>query len=259
MLAEKDAFDSPQQAENDWAHPAKIVWTRQGAIANGKIQQRTPPPYPQGLNNLLQFASQMFTEVTGANVELLGLAEKVQPGVLEAQRKQAGMTILAWAFDALRYYRKRHGRILATYVREFLADGRLIRISGPQGQQYIPLIRDELALEYDVIVQDSPTSTNERERTFAILMQLMPSLIHMGAMPPPSVLDYMPLPQAMIEEWKQSLNNPQAQQAQDMQKQIAQAAAQADIQETQSKTAKNQAAAQLDQVRAQTEPFKAVK
>ncbi|NIV38716.1 MAG: hypothetical protein GWN58_57650, partial [Anaerolineae bacterium] len=53
------------------------------------------------------------TDVSGANLELLGMADKVQAGVLEAQRKQAGMTILSWAFDSLRAYRRAHGRVLA--------------------------------------------------------------------------------------------------------------------------------------------------
>lgn len=249
LLAEKDAFDSVAKAEEDWASADSIVWTKPGAIQNSKIQPKPEAKYPVGLDRLLTFAMNMFQDVTGANLELLGLAEKVQPGVLEAQRKQAGLTILAWAFDSMRAYRKRHGRVLAQFIAEFIADGRLIRISGDKGVQYLPLLRDQLSLEYDVVVQESPQSVNEKERTFAVLMQLLPSMVQMGLPLPPSLLEYLPIPQALIEEMKRG--DPQQQQQQQMAAELAVAEKQADV-------AKTEAEAKYKEAQALTEKLKAV-
>ena len=58
--------------------------------------------FPQGFYQLLEFAISSLRDVTGINLELLGQQDQNQPGILEAQRKQAGMTVLATLFDSLR-------------------------------------------------------------------------------------------------------------------------------------------------------------
>ena len=259
LLAEKDAFDNVMDAEEQWARPDRITWLKPGALKSGKVQEKAMVPYPQGLDRLLTIAMSMFTEVTGANLELLGLADKVQPGILEAQRKQAGLTILAWAFDSMRAYRKKNGRILAQYIAEFIADGRLIRITGPEGQQYIPLIRDNLALEYDVVVDESPQSTNEKDRVFALLQQILPQMVQMGVMPPVEVLDYLPLPGPLIEAWKQQVKNPQQEQMQQMQMQMQARQQAAETAKTEAEAKEKEAAAQLKAAQAAVEPIKAMK
>lgn len=259
VIAEETAFPDPQQAEADWAQPDKIVFTRDGAVRNGAIMQKDPMPYPSGMDRLMQVAQEMFQGVSGANIELLGLAEKVQPGVLEAQRKQAGMTILAWAFDAMTAYRKSHTKVVAKYISKYLADGRLIRIAGDQGAQYIPLMRDQLAPEYDVIVDESASSPNEKERTFAVLMQLLPMFAKMGMTPPASFIEYCPLPQSFIEDWKKQMQpNPEQQQKQQMFEQMAVAKEQAEIENTQAETQKTAAETQQIAVETELEPLKAV-
>lgn len=247
IMAERSAFDNPQEAERTWSNPSKITWTNDGALVQGKILPKPPLEYPSGMDRLMTVALEMFPGVTGANIELLGLAEKVQPGVLEAQRKQAGMTILAWAFDAMRHYRKRHGKVLAEYISKYLTDGRLIRILGPDGNaQYVELLKDSLALEYDIIVDEAPNSPNERERTFAVLMQLLPILTKQGTVSlPPKVYDFMPIPASLAEEFrKQAQPDPQMQQMQQMLQQLQARGAQAEVAETESKAALNQAKTQ---------------
>jgi len=250
LLAEMDAFEDVRQAEDSWAQVDSITWAAPGAVSNGKIMPKPPPPYPQGMDRLMQVAISMFPEVSGMNLELLGLADKVQPGVLEAQRKQAGMTLLAWAFDAMRFYRKQHGRILAEFIRRYISDGRLIRVAGPDQQQYLPLMKDAMNTEYDLIVDEAPASPNQKERVFAIFTQLLPILADQGVPFIPELLEYSPLPQPLVEKWKAAMKpKPEQQQKQQQVDGLNLAGMQAKVEETQSKAQLNKAKAVAEQMK----------
>ena len=252
-LAEASAFVDPSEAEDTLADYSKITWLNDGALQAGRVTNKPAIPYPTGLDRLMQVANNMFVDVSGISLELLGLANRDQPGVLESQRKQSGMTILAWAFDAMRAYRRSRGRVLASLIQQYISDGRLIRIYNPQegAEQFIPLMRDETAIEYDIVVNDSPRSTNEQERVLAIILQLAPILERFGAMPPIEVLDHLPLPTALVEKWKQKITGEQENQEQQMAMQIA-------MQKEASEVAKNQADAALKQAQAQKTMMDAV-
>ena len=56
---------------------------------------------------------------------------------------------------------------------------------------------------------------SQKERTFEILMQMLPNMANMGVPFTPELLDFSPLPTAMVEKWKQAMQqgaNPQAMQ-----------------------------------------------
>lgn len=201
IIAEADAFDDIRKAEEDWANPEAIVLASTGALQNQKIIPRPTNQMPQGLPDLLQLALSSIRDVSGINLELLGMVEKEQPGVLEHMRKQAGMTVLAGLFDALRRYRKDQGKLMLWYITEFLSDGRLIKIGGQDEAQYVPLLRQPDTTEYDVIVDDTPTSPNLKEQAWGALTQLMPFLSRMPGIPPQVYLEflkYSPLPSTVV-------------------------------------------------------------
>lgn len=244
MLLESDAVDASQlrDMEEDWSRPAGLHTVRPGAISGNKIMPKPMAEYPGSLDKILGTSMDMFNKVTGLPQELMGLTDRNQPGVLEYQRKQAAITTLAWAFYAYRLYIKSWVRIVADMVRRFVADGRLIRVTGESGAQYIPLLRDNLSVEYDLVVDKAPSSTNEKERTLAIMTTMMPALLQAGIMPPPDVLDYLPLPQPLIESWKQTITKPDPN-AEKVQ-QIAEAERMAAIEKTRSEAALNQSLAE---------------
>ncbi len=219
LMAEEGAFADPARAEDEWSRPDAITWLEDGALAEGKIKEKEPAKYPAGLDRLMQFALTSVPEVSGINLELIGLTNKVQAGVVEAQRKDAAMTVIAWAFDALRRYYKDHGRMLAYYIREYISDGRLARITTAQGQQYIPLVKEELTLEFDVVVDEAPKAANVKDRVWGVLQLMLPHMLKMGVPIPPEILDYSPLPTDLAEKWKEKLKpDPQQQQAQQQEK-----------------------------------------
>lgn len=200
IIAELDAFDDAEEAEDNWADPASIVWSAPGSIKGGKIMPRPQNQMPDGLDKLLTLAISSIRDCVGVNLELLGMVEQDQPGIVEHMRKQAGMTVLAGLFNSLRRYRKEQGVLLLWYITNFLSDGRLIRIGGPSQAQYIPLIKQPDTLEYDVIVDDTPTSPNMKEQVWSTLITMMPFMKGLG-LPPQVILEllkYSPLPETVV-------------------------------------------------------------
>lgn len=243
ILAEEDAFVDQREAEETYALPDAITWVRQGAIAGNKIMQKPGGGIPTPYINLLQFAISSIRDVVGINLELLGMRDVNQPGILEAQRKQAAMTILATLFDSLRRYRKQVGRVRLFFIQNYLADGRWIRITGPEGHKFTRLIREETLGDYDVIIDDAPTSPNQKEKSWSIIQMMLPAI--RDILTPEIVvmiLEYSPLPAKLVSSLKDMLKepNPEQQQAQ----QLEMANAQAEIAKLQSEAQKNQATAQ---------------
>jgi hypothetical protein len=229
LLYEKGAVENPRKLLEDWAKPDSAIELQTGALGRGAVKERAPANYPQGLDRLLEFAVGSMPQVTGINLELLGLVQKDQPGVLEAQRKQAGYAILAVFFDSLRRYRKMQGRVMLHYIQHYLSDGRLIRIMGENGnEQYVPLVRQNDTATYDVIVDEAPMSPNQKEAVWGMVMQMAPMLMKQGL---PSavwseVLKYSPLPSNVSSKISTALQeagqpDPQAQQVQQMGQQLA--------------------------------------
>lgn len=216
IMAEKDAFENQRDAEASWASVERITWMNKGALAgvNGqKWAQKPMAQFPAGFDRLLQYADDAIVKATGINMEMLGMREVNQPGVLEAQRKQSGIAILASLFDSFRRYRKIQGRGMLNLIQNFLADGRLVRIVGEEQAKYVPLTKDDVAdVEYDIIVDDSPTSTNEKERTWSLLTQILPMFKDMiGPQEVMMLAEYSPLPTSLIEKLK-SMGQAQQQQ-----------------------------------------------
>ena len=227
ILAEEDAFSDQRAAEATYAQPDAITWVRKGAIAGGKIMQKPgigmAAPYVQ----LLQLALEAMPQVTGINMELLGMRDVNQPGVLEAHRKQAAMTILATLFDSLTAFRIEIGRTRLYFIQNYLSDGRLIRILGPDGYKAISLIKDKTVGEYDVVVSEAPSSPNQKEQTWAALQSVLPAF--QGLLTPDvavMLLEYVPgLPQKLIDGLKNLLQQQEQSPEAAQQKQIAQQAA----------------------------------
>ena len=205
-MAEKNAFDNPRRAEEDWARPDRIVWLKDGALKDARVQPRNPVALPPGLDKLLEFTIASIPQVTGVNFELMGMVEREQPGILEHQRKQAGMTILATLFDSLRRYRKEQGRVYLHLIQEYIPANRLIRIDTKQGPKYAPLVKDPNQTKYDVIVDEAPSSPNQKEAAWAAMQPMLPLLKDAPPQIMAHVIKTSPLPESVAEEIAQLLN-----------------------------------------------------
>ncbi len=244
LMAEKRAFDDPRAAQRDWADPDSITIMNDGAISNNAIKEKMQAPFPAGFQQLTEFAITSIRDVSGVNQELLGLRDADQPGVLEAQRKQAGMNILQWAFDGMKLYSERDGEVILYYLQNDLSDGRLIRIVGKDMEKFVPLAK-QADVDYDIIVDDAPTSPNQKEQIWGIVSSFIPL---MGKVIPPQyilkALKFSPLPSSIVSELEEMANapNPQAQREAEMRARLMAA----EIAEKEGKGQSEQARAEIE-------------
>lgn len=282
LMIEKGAFADVRRAEEDWSDPSKTIVLQDGAIAGKRIQERTAPPLPPALAQLLEFSMTSIRNVTGVNLELLGAADREQAASLEYQRRQSAMSILAPLFDGLRRYRKTQGYILIDCLRR-LPPGVLVRVVQEEDQQpgqppqqpgaapknaFAPFDPAAFGLDkqedrFDVIVDEAPSSPNQKEQTWAALQPFMAGLAEKpGALA--VALKYSPLPLSAVQELTAAMQTngipPELQQQiQEGQQQIAQLTQENEMLKADKsiEAAKLQAQSQKDQAKAQTDQFNA--
>lgn len=211
VILEKGAVDDVSKFEATWARSEAITWVKDGTLgANPRLLPKPQTQLPTGIEKLLEYANESFGQVSGVNQELLGMADREQPGVLEYQRKQSAVTLLAPLFDSLRRYRKMTGRCWLYFMQTYLQDGRLVRITADdegeqeQYQPFVPGWNSPATAEYDVIVDQGSSAPNQKEATWAVLNTLLPIVGEgMGPDEIALALEYSPLPESFLEKYKQ--------------------------------------------------------
>ena len=229
---EKGAVPDQAAFERSVAKPGSVTWVQDGALTSGRIKEKPLPVLPAGHYQLMEFALMSIRDTSGVNLELLGQQRQEQAGVLEYQRKQAAMTILATLFDALRRARKHIGRVRLYFIQTYLSDGRLIRIVGDEGAKVVPLIRDQTIGDFDVVIDDAPTSPNQKEVVWATFTSVLPIIKDMIT---PQVLleilPYSPFPASFVAKMRDLLGQAGDNPEQAQQKQVAMQTAIAKIQD----------------------------
>jgi hypothetical protein len=195
LIMEEDAVADIRKFESTWSAADQITWTKPGSLSNAngaKIQPKSPVPINPSLFSLMEFAKDMVQACTGVNEEILGLVGREQPGVLEAQRKQAAYGILSAFFDAKRRYQRDQGRLLLAQMKIFLPGSTMVRILDQGTAQYIPIARALGAGEFDVIVDEAPTGPNQKAKVMAALGPMLPMMFQAGIIGAEQVADLLP-------------------------------------------------------------------
>lgn len=250
-------FDDDVTGPDTWVRNEDVTWLKPGALSSGNpaFMPKPSEQFPNGTFELMQFAIMSIRDVSGVNVETLGLSQsQSQAARLDLQRKQSAMTILQPLFDSLRRYRKEQGRLLLYLIENYLSDGRLIKIVGEEGAQYVPLIRQPGVATYDVIVDEAPTSPNQKEATWAMLQQILPVI---GKMLPPqtwlALMKYSPLPSSAQDDIKKSLEAQQSQPDPEQQKRDAELKFQNDKTQAEIANGKAKTQAEIENARIKAE------
>jgi hypothetical protein len=257
LMLEKRALDgtSAREVEETWAQSDAVTVFADGALSSNAVKEKAQAPFPAGFQELTNRAIDAIREVSGVSLEMLGTREADQPIGLEASRKQAGLNILQWAFDGMKLYSERQGKVVLHYLKNDLSDGRLIRIVGKDNEKYVPLVKQADA-EYDIIVDDAPTSPNQKEQIWAIVSSFMPLV---GKVIPPQyilkALKFSPLPASVVAELEEMAKapNPEAEKA----KALAAQTAAAEADKIASEAMLNKAKAQSEGSKGQVEQIKA--
>lgn len=254
VMYETDAVSDPREFEEAWAAADAAQPVEPGALSTGKIQPKPSAQMPTTLMALTEFAISAIRDVSGVNLELLGLRDANQPGILEYQRRQSAMTTLAQFFDSLRNYRKQQGRTIFNMLRNHIAPtGRLVRLVKDGQAQYVPLAVDAATMKYDVVIDDAPSAPNEKERAWSVISQMMPVLQNadLSLDDWADILEYSPLPSSFADKVREKA---MAQSDQpDPAQQMAVMQGQLELQKTQSEIAENMANAERDRVAAAAE------
>jgi hypothetical protein len=267
VMMEARSVDDIRGFEESWAKNDAVTLVPDGALSNpngARIQQKPVTQISPVLPALLEYAVSSIRDVTGVNLEVLGMADRQQAGVLEHQRKQAAYGILAAFFNSQRRYRKMQGRLLLTQMQLYLPESALYRIVGDDGEANYVKIAYQPNLKFDVIVDEAPTSPNQKERTFAILTQMLPLL---QSAPPEiqgpvaaEVLKFSPLPASTATKIGQLINQPQQPSPeQQMAQQMQMAGQEQQIRKTASEASKNEADVVLKQAQAQQTDMEAAR
>ncbi len=206
LLAEATAFADPVKAEQDWANPSALILLEDGSLSADKprIQERSRPSLPEGTFVMLKWCIDALGGVSGINPELLGATTGDVPGVAQRQRQIQGMTINAGYFSALTRYLREEARLIFEFIRNFVADGRLVRLGGPFNARAIPLLREHLLVDYDLVIDEPAKSPNAKEVFWEKMAPIIPMLIKANAFMP-EILDYSPFPASIAAKLKQQL------------------------------------------------------
>jgi len=212
ILYETDFFVDEEKAKRDLAKPNPSIQVVRGGLSgtvNGqgqRYQELQTGSLPSGIGELLAFSKQSIYECAGVPMELLAQDVSDQlSGVQEYERRRAGITMMAHYFDSLKLYRVQQAELSFDFIRAF-HQGQLIRVlkndeNGEMVEQFVPIMLDENVEEFDFVIDDSPASPNQKERTWQLLMPMVPMFIQVGA--PPEMLHELlrasPLPARVVE------------------------------------------------------------
>lgn len=243
IIAEVGAFSDTKKAEEAWAKADSIVWANNGAMQNGRITNKPVAPYPAGVERLLEFAITSIREVSGINLELMGLADREQAGVLEETRKKSAYAILAIYFDSFRNYRKSSGLCMLEFMIKYVPTKRISQVLSEEYKPYAEMIKSVDLSQIDIIVTESPQSENNKMITWSFMMNILPMLIKMGLPVPPDIVEYSPLPAPLAAKWKKLIESTQADPMKQKMGELEVAQKGADVQKTQADTQLSQAKA----------------
>lgn len=176
VTIESDAVPSLEGFRDTYTKAAQVTVVSPGALANNKIQTKVAPPMPDGLLGMIDYASNAMMEVIGITPDFMGQSDsKLMTAQLNSQLVRQGLMVLAPYFDSVTLFTKQNGLLFLDMLRILLEneEGRLIGHITPEGNKVnVPLFEENLCPQYDIVVEETPMTPDERQRTFEKLMEL---------------------------------------------------------------------------------------
>jgi len=177
-----------------WSKQREVTILADGAISGQKFMMKPQAQISPASMQMLQYAEQAVLEVVGITQEFLGVADGGgnQAAMLQAQRVKQGLAVLQTYADAYSFFlinqAKNHVEMLRVLSEN--SGGLIIRNLSGKGEQsapYVKLLKDQIAIKYDLIVKESPKTPDEREKENDVLLQLMQLIQTSGGNPQPMI------------------------------------------------------------------------
>jgi hypothetical protein len=255
LLVEEGVFEDIDDARRDLAQPGGIVEMQPGSLSGGRMQWKEATGFDAGFGQMMMQADAAIPECMGVNSEILGMQDREQAGVLEVERKKAVVTVLATYFDNLRRVRKSIGRLIMRYlVAGYIDPEELARVVGQEKAQLLPQLLSPESMKFDVVIDEAPSSPNAKERNWALLSPLLPTILGMDipAEAKLALFKASPIPSSVMDDIERIITEAKPAQDEQAQKaaQMQEAAAQAKIQKDQSSSELDRA--KVEQIHAET-------
>lgn len=202
-MAPKGAYHNKQDWETGVATPGKLL---EYNAQRGKPEPITPPAIPRHLLELAQTRPQSMREISGVNIEMTGVRQGSDAGVVMEQRAKAAQTVLAPLFENARRTKKVLGKVVLAFMQAHLSVGRQVRILGPDGAELIGVDDDMLQGQYDLSVDETNSTVNDRVATLNIMQTTLPTLMKSEVPIPPSIVDMLPINTKIKDEWKNMIH-----------------------------------------------------
>jgi hypothetical protein len=178
LLGPRELFEDPGVVQDRWAEPNAVIFTTEGVDLDKEIRI-IQGQYPASQERMMQLMTEAIPRVVGFNPFLISNVEDLSRVATSAIRtvQNQGMVVLSTLFDALKRYREDVGKAYLAFIKAFMPDGKIIRITQPNGvQQPMEFMKDWVdRVEYDVVVDQAPTSPTA-------MMELWDSLQQTGGM-----------------------------------------------------------------------------
>ncbi len=192
VIMDEDAVSDLQAFVDTYARARNITVVAPGALAAGKIKEKTTQAMPAGRFDIVQFATVALLESMGVTMEFMGQGAggSNDYDMISRRVKQCIMTLAPY-FDARTQYTIDKGKLRLDMLRQLSENsrGRIIRnISKTPNQQgqvmpYVKLLPDDIAAEYDIVVKETAKSPDEQKELLDKLIAIADMVARGGGDP----------------------------------------------------------------------------
>ena len=183
VMVEEDAVEDIADFEGKWARTDAVIRVNSGALANGKIQEKTRGAVPTGLENIITLSD---TAISAAGVDpafLGNINKEDQSGILYKRRIRQVISKMARYFDSITLYQKEDARLNADLIRVWVQNnnGQWVRVTGEDGADvFLQVSEDMMAPEYDVAIQEASQTPEDKQETGMMLKTMGNELMAVG-------------------------------------------------------------------------------
>jgi len=178
VIYKQGTFQDPNYAKQQWAQPDGFIEASANANLAQDILQRQPKQLASAPPLLFTESKAAIARQSGINEDMLGFGSPDSGGPAISKRIQSALAILGWFFDNLERFRKTQARVMLEFIREYWSYGQLVRVGGDFNSKAIPLLKSELPLQYDLVVDQSVKyNPNLKQQIWTDILQVAPALM----------------------------------------------------------------------------------